>query len=164
MPRDATSLAELEQIVSRLARRDNRWQVYQRIAEAAEVPLAADEIWLLVQICIAPAALSPARLSQDFSEPVERLEQISARLLAKALATRRDNGALAPSNRGWEMFQRMVTSRRARLSELLERWAPEQHAEVKAMLDGLARALIAELPVAPEKPIPARSARNASDA
>jgi hypothetical protein len=62
------------------------------------------------------------------------------------------------------MFQRMVTSRRARLSELLERWAPEQHAEVKAMLDGLARALIAELPVAPEKPIPARSARNASDA
>src|SRR5205814_5984215 len=56
MPRDATSLAELEQIVSRLARRDNRWQVYQRIAEAAEVPLAADEIWLLVQICIAPAA------------------------------------------------------------------------------------------------------------
>jgi EmrB/QacA subfamily drug resistance transporter len=164
MPRDATSLAELEQIVSRLARRDNRWQVYQRIAEAAEVPLAADEIWLLVQICIAPAPLSPARLSQDFSEPVERLEQIGERLLAKALATRRGDGALAPSNRGREMFQRMVTSRRARLSGLLERWAPEQHAEVKAMLDGLARALIAELPVAPEKPIPARSARNASDA
>ena len=34
MPRDATSLDELEQIVSRLQRRENRWQVYRTIAEA----------------------------------------------------------------------------------------------------------------------------------
>jgi len=161
MPRDATSLAELEQIVWRLARRENRWLVYQHIGQAADIPLAADEIWLLVQLCLAPAPLSPARLSRDFSEPIEQLEQIGGRLLAKAMAVRRDDGALAPSDRGREMFQRMVASRRARLSRLLDRWAPEQHAEVKAMLDGLARTLIAELPAAPVARIPTRPATDA---
>jgi hypothetical protein len=148
MPRDATSLEELAQIVTRLERRENRWQVYQRIAQTADVPLAPDEIWLLVRLCLAPGPLASARLSEDFSETVERLEDIGERLVAKEIAARHRHGALAPTDRGREAFQRIVAARRARLAQLLERWAPEQHAEVKSMLDGLARALIAELPAA----------------
>jgi hypothetical protein len=41
----------------------------------------------------------------------------------------------------------MVAARRERLTGMLARWAPEQHAEVEAMLDSLARALLAEPPI-----------------
>lgn len=56
---------------------------------------------------------------------------------------------LAPSSRGRETFQQMVAARRARLARLLERWSPENHSDVRAMLDRLAHSLIAELPSAP---------------
>jgi hypothetical protein len=35
------------------------------------------------------------------------------------------------------------------LHRLAARWSPEQHEEAKVMLDGLARNLVAELPIAP---------------
>src|SRR4029077_8131870 len=71
MPRDATSLEELEQIVTRLGQRESRWQVYQRIAQEADVPLAPDEIWLLVRLCIALGPLRPSDLANRFTVPVE---------------------------------------------------------------------------------------------
>src|ERR1700726_1088789 len=150
MPRDATSLEELEQIVTRLGQRENRWQVYQRIAQEAGVPLAPDEIWLLVRLCIALGPLRPSDLANRFTVPVERLETIADRLVAQSMAVRHSEGTLVSSHVGRETFQRMVIARRTRLARLLERWAPDDHAEAKAMLDRLARALIAEVPAAPD--------------
>jgi len=150
MPRDATSLEELEQIVTRLGQRENRWQVYQRIAQEAGVPLAPDEIWLLVRLCIALGPLRPGDLANRFTVPVERLETIADRLVAQSMAVRHSEGTLVSSHLGRETFQRMVIARRTRLARLLERWAPDDHAEAKAMLDRLARALIAEVPAAPD--------------
>jgi hypothetical protein len=48
----------------------------------------------------------------------------------------------------------VLAARRQGLSELLDGWEPEQHEEVRAMLDGLARELVAEPPRAPA-PAPA---------
>ena len=42
MPADATSLEELERIVTQLEKSENRWEVYRRFAEASDVPLAPD--------------------------------------------------------------------------------------------------------------------------
>src|SRR5262249_29501583 len=46
MPRDATSLEELERIVTVLITRENRWRVYADLAERAGVDLPAPELWM----------------------------------------------------------------------------------------------------------------------
>jgi EmrB/QacA subfamily drug resistance transporter len=149
MPGDATSLEELERIVAHWQRGENRWQVYQRIAEIADVPLAPDEIWLLARLCQSPVPLCAASAGADFSAPPERVEAIAERLARQAMACREPDGAWVPSGRGRETFDRLVAVRRARLTQLLERWAPDEHGEVKAMLDRLAQTLIAEIPAIP---------------
>jgi hypothetical protein len=145
MPRDATSLEELERIVGRLQRRENRWQVYHTIAEAAGVALAPDEIWLLARLCRAGQPLNgvPALGSGRFAE-------ISRKLVAKDMAVRCAGKALIASPRGRDAFERMVAMRRTRLAQLLERWKPEEHEEVRAMLDRLAQVLMADPPSVPE--------------
>jgi EmrB/QacA subfamily drug resistance transporter len=146
MPRDATSLDELGQIVNRLQRRENRWQVYRTIAEAAHVALAPDEIWLLARLCRAgwPVREEPA-LGR------ERFTALGRGLVGQNMAVCGADGALAPSPRGRDAFERMVAERRARLAQILARWTPEEHQEVRAMLDGLARTLMADPPAVPEE-------------
>ena len=115
------------------------------------MPLAPDEIWLLVRLCIAPGPLRPSNLANRFTVPVERLQTIADRLVVQDMAGRHPDGTLVSSCLGRETYQRMVIARRTRLARLLERWAPDEHAEAKAMLDRLARALIAEVPAAPTR-------------
>jgi EmrB/QacA subfamily drug resistance transporter len=149
MPRDATSLEELERIVAQLLRREHRWEAYRRIAESSGVELPPDAIWLLVQLCLAAGPVELAGLSGSFKIPPARLDEIAERLAAEGMAERLPGGTMAPTSPGRENFQRMVAARRASLTQMLERWSPESHAEVKAMLDRLARSLIAELPSSP---------------
>ena len=146
MPRDATSLEELEQIVSRLQHRENRWRVYRTVAEAAHVALAPDEIWLLARLCRA------ARPLQDETAlGPGRFAAIGRALVTKGMAVRGADGALAPSPRGRDIFERMVAERRVRLAQILARWRPEEHEEVRAMLDRLAQTLMADPPAVPER-------------
>ena len=94
MPHDATSLDELETIVTRLQARETHWEVYQRIAHSLDVSLAPDQIWLLVQICRSGSS-SPAELSARFRVPVNQLESIGAALVGNGLLARRSNKLFA---------------------------------------------------------------------
>jgi len=147
MPRDATSLEELEQIAARLQRHENRWRAYQRLAEAADVRLAPDEVWLLVQLCLIDGPVRLGDLGRRFKVPLARLEEIAGRLQASTMIKRMPSGDAAPAARGREAFQRMVTAHRAVLAKLCERWGPEKYPEAKQALDGMARSLLAELPM-----------------
>lgn len=150
MPRDATSLEELETIVIRLQARERRWAVYQRIARAFDLTLEPDGMWLVVQVCRrGPVPL--AVLATRFGVPQRRLEEIAREPVASGLIEQ-ENGVLRATPDGTALFQRIVAAHRALLHELAARWSPEEHAEAKAMLDGLALDLIAELPVAPARP------------
>ncbi|SEQ41920.1 hypothetical protein SAMN05216548_104224 [Faunimonas pinastri] len=48
---------------------------------------------------------------------------------------------------GRAVMEKLTAARRAAMADLLSRWAPEQHAEVRAMLDRLARASMTEPPL-----------------
>jgi hypothetical protein len=152
MPRDATSLEELEQIVGRLQRRENRWRVYRTIAEATGFALAPDEIWLLARLCRARQ-----KLHEEPALGPDRFAEIGRRLVAKKMAVRGADGTLSSSPRGRDAFERMVAERRARLAQILARWTPEQHEEVRAMLDRLAQTLMADPPAMPEAGAAVRS-------
>ena len=133
MPNEAASLRELERIVTTLARRENHWRVYDRLAQRAGLDLAPAEVWLL------------ARLGEgahvDLADP--RLAGASASLRDRDLLL---DGGLAPS--GEAVYATVLEARKQGLTELLDGWAPEEHDEVMAMLDRLARELVVEPPVA----------------
>jgi EmrB/QacA subfamily drug resistance transporter len=131
MPREAESLRELERIVATLARRENHWRVYQRLAERAGLDLAPAEVWLL------------ARLGEGAALDLSAEELAAAR---SALGSRGlvEDGRLLPE--GEAAYGRLVEARREGLAELLDGWEPERHDEVRAMLDRLSRELVAEVP------------------
>jgi EmrB/QacA subfamily drug resistance transporter len=133
MPREAESLPELERICATLARRENSWRVYEQLALRADVDLAPAEVWLL------------ARLGEGAALDVRDPQ------LATAHAALRGRGLVADGSLrgdGEMLYERILEARRAGLAELLEGWDPEQHDEVKRMLDRLARELVAEIPEA----------------
>ena len=78
----------------------------------------------------------------DLTDP--RLAAAAVTLAERGLV---EDGRLA--NEGTAVYGLVLAARREGLSELLEGWEPEQHDEVRAMLDRLARELVAEPPTAP---------------
>jgi EmrB/QacA subfamily drug resistance transporter len=136
MPREAESLPELERIVATLARRENRWRVYELLAERAEVDLPAGELWLLVRL--------GEGTDVDLDDPA--LAAAHASLCERGLA---EDGGLRAD--GEVVYERVVVARRTGLAELLDGWEPEQHDEVRGMLDRLARQLVGEIPPAPAR-------------
>ena len=62
----------------------------------------------------------------------------------------RERGLVEDSRLGADgeaVYGRVLAMRRRRIAELLDGWAPEDHDEVRAMLDDFARAFVAEPPV-----------------
>jgi EmrB/QacA subfamily drug resistance transporter len=148
-PRDATSVKELETILSQIDEREDRWTTIQRLARALAVPLAPDEIWLLVQLCRQTDALQPSALSARFKVAPTRIDDIARKLVAKELVTSAPNQSLTVTEAGRQEFERMIAAYRSRLANFLERWSPEDHAEVRSMLTAHARSLVEEVPTAP---------------
>jgi hypothetical protein len=77
----------------------------------------------------------------DLGDP--RLDAAHATLREQALV---ENGSLCAA--GVSAYTRVVEARRAGLCELLEGWSPDDHDEVRRMLDRLSRAFVAEIPPA----------------
>jgi EmrB/QacA subfamily drug resistance transporter len=147
MPHDATSLEELELIVTRLGAREHRWETYRRIAERTGVSLAPDEIWLLARLCRDAPTF-------DGNPQDPSLEPIARRLADRGLLTSQTEGEFVVSETGRRTFEQIVAGYRARLAQFLDRWSPEDHEEVRTMLNGLARDLVAELPASPGSVVP----------
>lgn len=146
VPHDATSIEELEDILAKLSRRENRWGVYRSITSQIGVTLPPDEVWLLIQVC----ARSPAPVSlANLAAPGGSLAAAAARLIASGLAAGQPDALLQPTPLGRHTFEGIVTAYRARLAQRIARWAPEQHAEVRSMLDRFSRTLVSEMPAAP---------------
>ncbi|MFB0614010.1 hypothetical protein [Aurantiacibacter poecillastricola] len=47
---------------------------------------------------------------------------------------------------GRATFEHMAAKYRARLQEIVERWSPEDHPEVRTMLTAFSRQLLAQMP------------------
>ncbi len=131
MPREAESLPELQRIVATLARRENHWRVYRRLAERAELDLDPGELWLLARLGEGTAV--------DLGDPSNAAAHASLRKRGLVVDSQLDGD-------GQVVYARVVEARTQGLTELLEGWEPEKHDEVRAMLDRLARELVVEIP------------------
>jgi EmrB/QacA subfamily drug resistance transporter len=150
LPRGGESIDELERALDRLARRENRWGVYQRLASRAGLTLLPPETWLLARV----GERAPITIEALFSglrlDPAEG-RRVLERLEAGGLVSI-DLEALTVRPEGRRALDRLVAARREGLAQVLGAWAPERHAEVRQLLDRLAATLTSEVPAPPTAP------------
>jgi EmrB/QacA subfamily drug resistance transporter len=148
MPRDATSIEELERIVTVLVARENRWRVYADLARRAGIDLPAPELWMLARLGEREPMTLDA-LSKELDVPAQALQGPLDALCDRGIATKAATGFLQLTSTGVAMRDRALDARRKGLADMLKRWHPEQHPDVLALIDRMAQALASDLP-APE--------------
>jgi len=145
MPRDATSLEELERIVTALMAHENRWRLYADLAARAELDLPAPELWMLARLG-ERAPRSAQALSDDLQLSLARLEGPLHNLCERGIAERDAAGSLQLSAIGIEMRDRLLAARRKGLADVMARWEPDKHPDVLALLNRMVETLVRDLP------------------
>jgi DNA-binding MarR family transcriptional regulator len=156
MPRDATSLEELERIVTTLIAHENRWRLYADLAKRAQLDLAAPELWMLARLG-ERAPRSPQSLSDDLTVSPARLEVPLKALCDRGIAVKDAAGHLHLTAAGMAMRDRLLAARRQGLADLMARWEPDKHPDVLALLDRLADTLVRDLPAPGQAKVAAAS-------
>ena len=145
LPRDATSLEELERIVTALLAHENRWRLYADLAARAQLDLNPPELWMLARLGErAPRSLQS--LSEDLALPPARLEAPLEALRARGIVEPDAQGNLRLTAAGTAMRDRVLAARRQGLADLMARWEPQRHPDVLALLDRMVATLVRDLP------------------
>jgi EmrB/QacA subfamily drug resistance transporter len=141
---DDDRFRELTRALSTLAVREERWDIYQGLAERAAIELDPPELWLLARLANR-APITRADLAGALDAGEDELGPALAGLRSRSLV-RDDNGTIVLTDSGGEMYERLVAARCEALNELLDGWNPEQHAEIEGLVAGLGRELVSEIP------------------
>jgi EmrB/QacA subfamily drug resistance transporter len=175
-PAACTSLDEMGRALSVLASGQNRERIYERLANRAGVTIDAAGCWLLLRIHEHPEDDVAAR-SERLGLPEDTVRLLLSNLAGRGLVTSANgtvrsgagvpdatgvpggpaiggDGQVSLTGQGEAAAARLVTARRDALSDLVQDWDPEHHAELAAMLTRLARHLAegpAPVPVAAER-------------
>jgi MFS family permease/DNA-binding MarR family transcriptional regulator len=142
--RGDNALREIEHSLSRLAGREQRWQLYQRLATRAAVDLAPPELWLLARLG-ERTPVTEGQLDEQLRIDPHRLAHALEQLQQRALV-QRDGGVIVLTARGREDHERLVAARSTGLRELLAGWNPDEQAELQRLVDKLAHDLVADIP------------------
>lgn len=146
MPRDATSLDELKRIVTRITARENRWRVYERVAERIGLPLEPDELWLLARLGETHGRATKADLEGRLEIGGTQCADLLGRLVAKGMATRSAAGLYELSGKGRAGYEHLLTRREQDLEEMLADWDRNEHPDVRAMMKELAKSFASTPP------------------
>jgi EmrB/QacA subfamily drug resistance transporter len=142
---DDDALREIERALSRLAGREQRWQLYEQLAARAGLDLDPPELWLLARLG-ERAPLTPSELDQQLPVDPAQIDAALAQLEQRALIDRNNGGPIELTKSGRADYERIVTARRDGLRDLLQGWDPDEHAPLRELIDKLGRDLISEIP------------------
>jgi DNA-binding MarR family transcriptional regulator len=149
-PAPRTSLEEVRLQLERAANRENRAELYGRLATRAGLDLQPRLVWLLYRLADRPESTLEEVCSQLKVDP-DRLHEGVDLLVAEGMVERagRESGVgggptLVLTADGHEAIEKLTIARRQSLTEVLEGWDPEDHPEVIEMVRDLARALLAD--------------------
>ena len=146
--RDDDGLREMERALSLLAGREQRWQLYERLAARAGVELAPPELWLLARLG-EREPVAERQLVEELQVDSDAIGEALGHLRARSLVGSRDDGAIALTAPGRDDYERLVAARCARLGELLAGWRPDQELELRGLIDRLGRDLVSAIPTPP---------------
>jgi DNA-binding MarR family transcriptional regulator len=143
MPIHPSSARELERVLTNATRRENRRELFRRLAARAGVDVQPVVAWLLLRIDRHPDW--PARrLSREPRVDQQRLRTLLDAMAQSGLIVARDGSDAPPvlTPVGHDAVERLTSARRERLTELLDGWSPEEHAELRALVDRLTTELL----------------------
>jgi DNA-binding MarR family transcriptional regulator len=149
LPTDRSSVKEMERALTVLARKENRPELFRRMAARAHIDLDPVLCWLLLCIDRHPDR-SVAELACPPAIGVERAQQLVYRLADQGLVVLHGDGdggtrdgsrpVLTPA--GQDTVAKLIEARRQGLAELLDGWSPEDHDELVALLRRLGREML----------------------
>jgi EmrB/QacA subfamily drug resistance transporter len=142
VPKDTDPLAEAARALTVIVGRDGRRQLVQRLAERAGVELSPAAAWLIVRLHDDPQA-DISQLCRDFDLPPEVGERALQEVQdAGMVVIDGDFRTVTPG--GADTAEKLIAERRSSLARVCEGWAPEENADLAALLTGLARELARE--------------------
>jgi EmrB/QacA subfamily drug resistance transporter len=147
MPRDATSLDELKRIVARITARENRWQVYRRVAERIGLALEPDELWLLARIGENGGWTTASELAARLNVGLEQSTRLLGRLVGAGFASTTESGLYELTAGGRAGYERLLARREGDLEDMLADWDRNEHPDVRAMMRELAKSFASAPPV-----------------
>jgi DNA-binding MarR family transcriptional regulator len=137
----------MERALTVLAQKENRAELFRRLAARAQLELDPGVCWLLLRIAHNPNG-EMTQLARGSRIDRERLQGLVLRAADKGLITLTEDGAgpaegpcPALTASGRSAAQQLTEARRQGLAELLDGWSPAEHAELTALV----RRLTAEL-------------------
>jgi EmrB/QacA subfamily drug resistance transporter len=146
IPHARASLEDMQLTVQRLARRENRQELYTRLAERVGLQLDPGPCWLLYRLADHPDGTlesMASRLQIDPQEIQELLGVLADKgLLQTAQGLGEDEFSLTGD--GLEAVDGLLDARRSGFKELLEGWDPETQPEIGGMIRSLAHELLAD--------------------
>ena len=143
VPKDTDPLAELARELSILTRREQANRILERLAARAGVDLEPAEIWLLGRFNRDPD-LDVRALADTYAVEPLRLDNAQGALADAGLI----EGGGTLTAEGKQTLDTLISCGRDRLDELSDGWQPEQHPELRELIEGLARQFI-DTPVGP---------------
>ena len=148
VPRDASSIGELETILRRMIEKENRWAVLQRIGARIGATRTPDEIWLLTQLHLRDGAATFRDLCSD-SRQCAAVEAIAGRLAGDGLTRLTAGQSVALTASGRARVDAVVAAYRQRLASYLDQWDAGERDEVRDLVARFIRDLVATLPPRP---------------
>jgi hypothetical protein len=150
VPKDTDPLAELARELSILTRREQANRILERLAARAGVDLEPAEAWLLGRFNRDPG-LDVHALANAYAVDPLRLDNAQRALVDAGLVEGGESGDPAAgtlTDKGRQTLDTLVSCGRDRLDELSAGWQPEQHPELRELIEGLARQFMDTTPVA----------------
>jgi EmrB/QacA subfamily drug resistance transporter len=144
---DDDGLREVQRALSTLADRDNRWQLYERLAVRADISLAPPALWLFCRLATR-APIGPDELADAIEVPRESIAPLAAELEAAGLVAE-TGGALSLTPSGVASHDQLVAARREGLCDYLAGYDPDDHPDLRKMLDDLAEDVVSVIPSQP---------------
>jgi DNA-binding MarR family transcriptional regulator len=149
LPTDRSSVKEMERALTVLARKENRPELFRRLAARAHLDLEPVLCWLLLCIDRHPDR-SVAELACPPAIGVDRVRQLVYRLADEGFVVVDGDGDGAAGDRlrpvltpaGRDTVAKLIEARRQGLAELLDGWSPEEHDELVALLHRLGRQML----------------------
>jgi DNA-binding MarR family transcriptional regulator len=145
-PVPRSSLQEIQLALERFSSRENRRELYQTLAQRADIDLPPRSCWLLYRLADCPACTvhevaTRLKVGQEIIQPA--IDGLVAASMVEEV-TRGTECDLALTPAGLTAIDRLTEARRSGLTELLEGWNPEEHPELIDMVKNLAGALLAD--------------------
>jgi EmrB/QacA subfamily drug resistance transporter len=140
----ADSLQEVRRALAVLADRDNRWALYTQLAERAGIDLPPPALWLFSRLG-GRTPIGTTDLADQLGVSLDRVAPLVTELEAAGFVEG-DARRLSLTPSGQARYDQLVAARRAGLREHLAGYDPDEHPELRRVLDELERDVVGTIP------------------